>query len=115
MKRKLVVLVVVTAAVVVVAAVALAASSPSVVTGSASQISQTNAVLKGTVNPNGSGTTYFFEWGLSTAYGANDTAASAGSGTKPVSVARTAGGLIPGTTYHYRLVATNHFGTAVGA
>src|SRR5579859_5971751 len=110
MKRKLVVLVAVTAACVVSAAVALAASSPSVVTGSVSRISETSAVLHGTVNPNGSGTTYFFEWGLSTAYGANGQAVSAGSGTKAVSVAQTAGGLIPGTTYHYRLIATNHDG-----
>lgn len=115
MQRRLVVLVAVMAACVVLAAVALAASSPSVVTGNASQISETSAVLHGTVNPNGSGTTYFFQWGLTTAYGANDPAASAGSGTKPVSVARTAGGLIPGTVYHYRLVATNHDGTSVGA
>lgn len=115
MQRKLLVLVAVMTACVVSAAVALAASSPSVVTAGASRISETSALLHGTVNPNGSGTTYYFQWGLSTDYGADDTAVSAGSGTKTVSVARTAGGLIPGTTYHYRLVAINHDGTSVGS
>jgi hypothetical protein len=40
---------------------------------------------------------------------------SAGQGTKAVSVTAPATGLIPGTAYHYRLVATNGAGTAVGA
>ncbi len=42
-------------------------------------------------------------------------ARSAGHGTKAVSVTATATGLIPGTAYHYRLVATNGAGTTVGA
>src|SRR5207302_9824277 len=75
----------------------------------------TSARLNGTVNPNGSGTTYFFQWGLTTSYGVNGKAVSAGSGTKAVAARETAAGLVPGTVYHYRLVATNHFGTTVGA
>jgi hypothetical protein len=95
--------------------VAAAASSPSVVTGSASSVGQTSAVLHGTVNPNGRSTSYFFQWGLTTAYGVNGKPLSAGSGTEPVSVHESATGLIPGTVYHYRLVATNGAGAAVGA
>jgi hypothetical protein len=98
-----------------VTAVALAASSPAVVTGHANHISDSSAVLNGTVNPNGADTTYYFRWGLTTAYGVNGKPVSAGSGTKSVSVQETAGGLIPGTTYHYQLVATNRFGTSVGS
>ncbi len=72
-------------------------------------------MLHGTVNPNGSATTYYFQWGLTTAYGVQSDEHAAGHGTKPVAVATTASGLIPGTTYHYRLVAVNRAGTTVGA
>jgi hypothetical protein len=94
---------------------AFAATSPSVVTGSASNIGESTAVLHGTVNPNGNGTTYYFQWGLTSSYGAAGKALSAGSGTKPVAVKQTAGNLIPGTVYHYRMVAANRYGSSVGA
>lgn len=97
------------------AAVAIAASSPAVTTGTHSGVTDTSAVLHGTVNPNGSATTYYFQWGLTTAYGVQSDEHAAGHGTKPVSVSVTASGLIPGTTYHYRLVAVNGAGTTAGA
>jgi phosphodiesterase/alkaline phosphatase D-like protein len=102
-------------AVLILAAVAVAASSPTVATGTHSNVADNTAVLHGTVNPNGSATTYYFQWGLTPAYGVGSTARSAGHGTKPVAVSTTAGALIPGTTYHYRLVATNAAGTTLGA
>jgi hypothetical protein len=67
-----------------VAAVAVAASSPATTTGTHSHVTDTTAVLHGTINPNGSTTTYYFEWGLTTAYGVNSVAHSAGHGTLPV-------------------------------
>ncbi|HLY48042.1 MAG TPA: hypothetical protein VKR21_02500 [Solirubrobacteraceae bacterium] len=103
------------AAMAAVAAVAAAASSPSVTTGAARLITQTHASLHGSVNPNGSSTTYYFQWGLTTSYGVSHSAYPAGSGTSGLAVAQTARHLTPGTTYHYRLVATNQFGTTVGA
>jgi phosphodiesterase/alkaline phosphatase D-like protein len=99
----------------VMGAVAVAASSPTVATGTHSHVTDSSAVLHGTVDPNGSATTYYFQWGLTTAYGLQSAAHAAGHGTKSVAVRATAGGLIPGTAYHYRLVATNGAGTAVGA
>jgi phosphodiesterase/alkaline phosphatase D-like protein len=105
----------VVSAVLAVATVAIAASSPAVTTGSHSHVADTSAVLHGTVNPNGGATTYYFQWGLTTAYGVQSDIHAAGHGTKPVAVSTTASGLIPGTTYHYRLVATNGAGTTVGA
>ncbi len=97
------------------ATVALAASSPTVTTGAVTSRHQTSAVLNGTVNPNGAATSYSFQWGLTTAYGAASATGSAGSGTAPVAVHTTADHLSPGTTYHYRLVATNSAGTTAGA
>jgi phosphodiesterase/alkaline phosphatase D-like protein len=115
MKRRLEVLAAVVVASAGISGVAIAASSPAVVTGAATGATDTSAVLHGTVNPNGSSTTYYFQWGLTNGYGVNGKALSAGGGVKPVSVHETASGLIPGTVYHYRLVATNQFGTTVGA
>lgn len=115
MRVKIQVLVAVLAGGLITAAVALAASSPSVVTGAATKVADNSAQLNGTVNPNGNATTYYFQWGLTTSYGVNGKPHSAGSGAKVVSVKETAGGLIPGTAYHYRLVATNRYGTTVGS
>lgn len=119
MKRKLEVLVpaVLLSAVLTVgvAAVAVAASSPAVTTGTHSHVTDTSAALHGTINPNGSATAYYFEWGLTTAYGVTSVEHSAGHGTTPVSISATAAALIPGTVYHYRLVAANGSGSASGA
>jgi hypothetical protein len=116
MKRTLALLVpAVVSAVLVIAAVAFAASSPTVTTGTHSHVTDTTAVLHGTVNPNGSATTYYFQWGLTTAYGVQSVAHAAGHGTKAKAVSTTATALIPGTLYHYRLIATNGAGTTIGA
>ncbi|MBV8948225.1 MAG: hypothetical protein JO046_16295 [Solirubrobacterales bacterium] len=116
MKRRLAMLTAVTTMSALAAgAVAVAASSPTVATGTRSNVTDTSAVLHGSVNPNGSATTYFFQWGLTNAYGVQSVAHSAAHGTKPVSVSAVAAVLIPGTVYHYRVVATNAAGTAVGA
>lgn len=114
MKPKLKVLAAAVVAAGTVAGVAAAASSPSVVTGATSAVHSTNAALHGTVNPNGRSTTYYFQWGLTNAYGAVSASHSAGAGTKAVAVHVTATQLIPGTRYHYRLVATNGSGQSVG-
>lgn len=116
MKRTLALLVpaVMVSAVLVLTAVAVAASSPTVTTGTHSHVTDTSAVLHGAVNPNGKATTYFFQWGLTTEYGVNSVAHSAGHGTKSVAVSTTATGLIPGTSYHYRLVATSGSAQSLG-
>ncbi len=100
---------------VIVVGVAVAASSPAVSTGGTSSRTSSSAVLHGTVNPNGAATGYQFQWGLTSAYGLANTVKSVGSGTKAVSVQVTAGRLIPGTRYHYRVLAVNKFGETTGA
>jgi len=91
------------------------ASPPAATTGSASGVSSSGAQLGGTVNPNGSVTTYHFDYGTSTSYGSSTSAASAGSGSNATTVNATLTGLASSTTYHYRLVASNSGGTTNGS
>jgi len=88
--------------------------APLVITGSFTSAGQTGLALDGTVNPLGSNTSYYFEYGLSTGYGMQTAAQDAGSGIANVPVNMTVNSLLPGTTYHVRLVATNSFGTTLG-
>ena len=115
MKRHLVAALAVVVAMAALTAAALAASSPAVATGSATHISNSGAVLNGTVNPNGASTSDQFEYGLTTGYGLATPLRSVGSGTTSVSVSGTIGSLIPGTVYHYRVLALNRFGGTTGA
>ncbi|MGH7485320.1 MAG: hypothetical protein ACREMY_06885, partial [bacterium] len=82
----------------------------------ATDITPQGATLNGAINPNGEPTTYRFEWGTTTEYGNVVPAkeASAGSGTEAVEVSEEISGLTSGTSYHYRLVATNPKGTTNG-
>lgn len=115
MRRTLQVLVLSLIAGVSVTGVALAASSPSAATGAASKVGNTSVVLNGTVNPNGHATEYSFSYGPTTAYGAVTSVGTVKAGTKAVAVARTVSGLVPGTTYHYRINAASAGGQVVGA
>ncbi len=79
--------------------------APKATTEAATEVKETSANLNGTVNPEGSATSYYFEWGKSTAYGSKTEVKSAGSGTASVAVSSALSGLEGGTTYHFRLVA----------
>jgi hypothetical protein len=89
---------------------------PAVSTAAASAVKATQATLGASVNPKGSATTYQFEYGTTTSYGskAPATAKSAGSGSASVEVSEPISGLTAGTTYHFRVVATNGAGTSKG-
>ncbi len=114
MKRKLGLLMVLAAVVGVATSVAMAAASPAVSTNGATKVKDASAVLNGTVNPNSSSTKYWFVWGLTTAYGTTSAKHSAGAGQTPVGVHVSIGHLQPGTKYHVRLFAQNHFGLTAG-
>jgi len=88
---------------------------PTVATGTASSIGETFATLAGSVNPQGLATTWQFQYGTTAAYGLTTPLATAGAGSTAQAVSRAVSLLSPGTTYHYRLVATNSTGTALGA
>ncbi len=93
----------------------LAARPPLATTGSAS-IDDNAATVEATVNPEGSPTSYYFEYGLTTSYGSKVPAApqDVGSGVAELPVSQALGGLSASTTYHYRVVATSPEGTNTG-
>jgi hypothetical protein len=93
---------------------AAAASAPTVSTGGPRDVSYASAVLTGTVDPKGSDTSYYFQYGPTKAYGGQTAIADAGSGTKSVSISLPVSGLQPITVYHYRLVAVNAGGATLG-
>lgn len=88
------------------------ASGPPIVTvGEAGNLTLNTATLNGTVDSNGASTTYKFEYGKSKLYGKSTTVRTINSGSSPVSEVLV--GLEPLTTYHFRVSATNSFGTTV--
>jgi hypothetical protein len=94
---------------------AIALASPAVATGAASGISSTGATLNGTINPNGTNTTYSFQYGTTTRLGTTTPAVDAGSGTATVAAAATVGSLTAHSAYHFRIIATSDAGMRVGA
>ncbi len=92
-------------------------AAPQVTTEAATSVKSTEATLNATVNPQGTSTTYQFEYGPTISYGSKAPASpvSAGSGTSNVAVKQAIGSLAPNTTYHFRVVATSAAGTTNGA
>lgn len=87
---------------------------PAVTTVGATRVTPQSATLLGKVTPNGAETTYTFQYGTTTLYGATTPVAAAGAGTTPKDVFADLTGLAPATTYHFRLVARNRNGTVEG-
>ena len=74
----------------------------------------TTANLAGTIDPNGSDTSYTIDYGTTEAYGQQLGPFDIGS-DGPQDVNQPITGLQPSTDYHYRIVATNHDGTTEGS
>jgi streptogramin lyase/phosphodiesterase/alkaline phosphatase D-like protein len=92
----------------------LAGKAPSASTEAATNVGGKKAALNATVNPNGEDTTYQFEYGTTTSYGTATSIESVGSGATALKVGTSISSLTTGTTYHFRIVATNSKGAAVG-
>jgi len=88
---------------------------PVVNTGTASGINASTATLQGTVNPNGMATTAWFDYGMTLSYGGTALVTlSPVDGSATQNLSADISGLQAGTTYHYRLSATNTNGTSQG-
>lgn len=107
--------VVAAALVALVTAVPASADAPAATTGPATSIGPRSAIVGGTVHPGGEATSWFVEYGTTTAYGTRTGSRSAGNGTSAVDVSQQLTGLATGVTYHYRLVAANADGTSGGS
>jgi hypothetical protein len=86
---------------------------PTVSTGQAEGVGQNTATLTGTVDTQGYQTKYEFDLGADTGYGIRifgNAGFELGSQTFRAPLAD----LMPGTTYHYRILATNISGTSYG-
>src|SRR5262249_35091326 len=81
-------------------------------------VGQTSATVGAAVNPNGGATRYQVEWGPTAAYGSIGPELPSGApltGQSDQAVAAQLTGLSAGSTYHWRIVATNGAGTTAGA
>jgi len=89
-------------------------AEPSVSTSPATSVDSSSAILNGYLSSMGgaSSCTVYFEYGTTKLYGST-TGTQTKSSTGTFSQAFT--GLSPGTTYHYRAVASNSAGTVCGA
>jgi hypothetical protein len=91
------------------------AGKPSVETDAATGVADTSAELNAVVNPRGTETKDYFEYGPTTSYGSKTAEVSAGLGTSDLALKATVTGLAAGSSYHFRVVAVNTHGTADGA
>lgn len=89
-------------------------AAPNAITGEATELTQVEPKLNGTVNPQGLATEYRFEYGKTTSYGSFVPLESVGSGYTDIAVSRVLTNLSSSTTYHFRIYASNSHGTTLG-
>jgi sugar lactone lactonase YvrE len=91
-------------------------SAPTVSGAEVSGVTSTQAKVSATANPGGLPATYQFEYGTISPTGTSVPVPgeAIGSGFDDVKVSQTLTGLSPGTTYHFRVAATNPEGSSYG-
>jgi hypothetical protein len=93
-----------------------AARRPAIAGLTASDLTETSAVLRGRIDTGGADTSYHFNYGPTPAYGSSvpvpDGQLAASGGDQAVNAQIS--GLRPGVTYHYQLVAANKWGMTKG-
>jgi hypothetical protein len=93
-------------------------AAPTVTTVAASSITASTAKLNGTVNPNNDAATYWFVYGTNNTTALTNltaTAVLAATNTTSPTLSSSPSGLLPGTTYYFKFVATNSLGTSAGS
>jgi hypothetical protein len=90
------------------------ARAPVATTREASRIGPDTASVFGMVDSGGAPTSYHFEYGRTAGYGSSTPERDAGARTIGIFMPQTLDALAPATTYHYRVVASNAYGTSVG-
>lgn len=88
---------------------------PAVATDAATVLTATNATLNGRAASNGYATDARFQYGITAAYEFSTGAVSIGSSASIIGLSSNLTGLACGTAYHFRVVATNQYGTTNGA
>ncbi|MEA2560102.1 MAG: hypothetical protein QOH06_1606 [Acidobacteriota bacterium] len=88
------------------------AGTPLVTTLATTAITQSSASLNMTVNPRGSATSVWFDWGTSTSVSQSMTSQGVGAGSTAIPASLTLSGLSCGTTYYFRARAQNGLGGA---
>lgn len=82
-------------------------AAPTVETEPATDVTATDAILNGIVNPNGFSCSAYFQWGLDLSYGNQTAPQAVGNGIIDLNFDDLIESLTQNTTYHFRAVATN--------
>jgi len=83
----------------------------------ATGITTNSAILNGLVHPGLLGTSYYFQYGITTNYGnltPTNNLAPVASATNAVTISNSISGLLPNTIYHFRVVTTDSGGVVAG-
>lgn len=87
---------------------ALAAGPPTVASESFVNVGQHGVTLNATIDPEGTASSYRFEYGTGTSYGSSTEPNNLGAVNEDIAVsAKLSDALQAGTTYHFRVVVTN--------
>ena len=89
--------------------------SPTAITYRAENITQTTVDVFGRVNPNGSYTEYWFEYGVGDSMDRKTSRWHLNPMNSETNVSLMIGNLNPGTNYKFRLMASNGYGTSDGS
>lgn len=89
--------------------------APTVFTSTTASPTDTTAVVTGSITPNGAFTNYWYEFGTTANLGSKTNSQSIGSGYTAIPAPIYITGLTKSTTYYFRLVAENQYGTNTGA